>query len=250
MYAIRAAEVVLSRGVVPARAVRERLGLRSEQSLVLLLFDQDGVLERIWNARTVWEIAEAGYTWVVSPSYSVWSPRPRSETLVNAKRSLKYFEALQAVGVSAIPRVAWETEHDVMRFADWALANGYLELVALDLQTYRSTDNWQLALEGLALFDQRTHERLSYLVNGATVLSRCVELCKTVDPARLCITNATSQVGLRLPNRGPSRLAAISHQGQRFTAQTRLQEGVVKMAGALSQHGGQDVADGSQRAAA
>jgi hypothetical protein len=229
-YAIRWHDAIRQGRVVPAAEIRARLGLRAEQPLVLLPFDRDELLERIWDRITVREIAEADYTLVASPSYSAWTPRPRTELLVNAKRSLSYFQALQDAGARAVPRVVWETERDVERFAGWVEANPCIELVALDLQTYRANRDWEHQLKGLARFDRTTGTRLAYLVNGPTVIERCRVLLEVIPAERLHLTNATAQVGLRVPRRGRSLLTSIRDPGRRFVAQSQAQTAMVTAA--------------------
>lgn len=193
-YAVRAKEVIGRRQhVLPAATLRMTVGLAPKQKLALLLFDQDEILERLWNegARLVPEIAEAAYDLVVSPSYSAWSPRPRPEFLYNAKRSLIVFRALQVTGACAVPRVTWAIEHDVRRFARWLSANPAIEIVALDWSTYRVPEDWRRQLQGLALLDGLTRRQLVYLINGPSTVERCVEIYSTVPERRVRITNST-----------------------------------------------------------
>jgi hypothetical protein len=193
LYAVRAKEVIGRRAhVLTATELRQSVGLRPAQKLVLLLFDSDPILERIWeDARHLLpEIAGAGYEAVVAPSYSIWLPRPRTEFLYNVKRSLVVFQALQQMNVPAIPRVAWVVEHDVRRFAKWA-SDPALTLVALDLMTFRTDADWRRQIEGLELFDRLTGRRLRYLVNGPTTIDRFADLYCCVPARRVSITNAT-----------------------------------------------------------
>lgn len=194
IYGVRAKEVIgRRRNVLPAATLRASVGLAPEQKLALLLFDQDEILERLWNegAKLIPQIAEAAYDLVVSPSYSTWAPRPRTEFLYNAKRSLIVFQALQMKGVSAVPRVTWAIEHDVRRFARWLRANPAAELVALDLSTYRSPQDWCRQLDGLALLDRLTRRHLVYLINGPSTVERCAEIYCTVPERRVRFTNST-----------------------------------------------------------
>jgi hypothetical protein len=227
-YAIRPAAVLRHGGrVISADEIRNRLGLSSSQVLVLLLFDQDALLEALWAARVVMGIADARFDLVVAPSYSAWTPRPRTELLVNAKRSLVFYRSLLAAGVRAVPRFVWEVERDVRRGADWILANPRVELVALDLQTYRNQPQWDHQVKGLALFDEWTGGRLSYLVNGPTTAARCGALVDVVGPRRLHLTNATTQIGLRRSRRRNLEFVRFRTRGERFIAQVEFQEALV-----------------------
>lgn len=228
-YAVRP-NAVLRRGrILPASEVRRKLGLRDGQKLMLLLFDRDKILERLFDPAMILSIAEARYDAVVSPSYSAWSPRPRTETLFNAKRSLVYFAAMQLVDVPSVARVVWEVERDVQRYATWAERNPAVRLVAIDLQTYRSNRDFGHQMDGLLRFDALTAGRLSYLVNGPTVAARIKALFETVPGRRLHLTNATAHLGLR-ERRGKPGLAEVADRAERFARQTALGEAVVACA--------------------
>jgi hypothetical protein len=193
IYAVRAKEVVGKRPhVLSAGELRDTIGLTPQQQLILLLFDSDPVLERLWNeaVQLLPEIATAQYDAVVAPSYSIWLPRPRTEFLYNVKRSLIVFQALQQLNVSTVPRVAWVIEHDVRRWAQWA-SNPAIDVVALDLMSFRAVGDWRQQIDGLAMFDRLTNRRLRYLINGPTTVERCADVYSTVAPGRVSITNAT-----------------------------------------------------------
>jgi hypothetical protein len=229
-YAIRLFEVLRANRIVPAAEIREHLGLTDAQALVLILFDSDAALERIWNARAFLELAHAGYDAVVAPSYSAWTPRPRPELLVSARRSLVYYGLLLDAGVNAIPRLVWEIEHDVERAAQWAEANPSVSVAALDLQTYRARSAWEHQLEGLARFDELTKRRITYLVNGPTTVSRFKALFAIVGSRRVCVTNSTTQAGLRPSRKVITGFVSLSSPGTRFIEQVDWQNALLTAA--------------------
>jgi hypothetical protein len=194
VYAVRADVAIGQRThVLSASELKALVGLRPAQKLVLLLFGKDRVLERLWNDSLALlpEIATAGFDLVVAPSYSTWTPRPRTEHLYNLKRSLFFFQALQQLGASAVPRLAWVTEHDVRRWAVWLLANPAVERVGLDWTTYRTDSDWRAQIEGLGLLDRLTGRRLRYLINGPTTSKRYADIFVKIEPSRACLTSST-----------------------------------------------------------
>jgi hypothetical protein len=211
IYAVRAQVVIGARpSVLAAPTLRETIGLRPDQKLVLLLFDTDEVLERLWRegSRLFPQIAAAGYDLVVCPSYSAWLPRPRPDHLYSAKRSLVAFAVLQRLGVPALPRVVWVIEHDVRRAATWVQGNPVVEAIALDLQTYaKNPREFAEQLEGLKLFDRLTGRHLRYLINGPTAERPVADVFAVVPDRRVCITNATSAAPFDEPGTGhPAQL--------------------------------------------
>jgi hypothetical protein len=61
VYALKARDVVKKHRVISADEMRDRLGLRSTQALVLVLFDEDEILEDIWarSGLLIWQLAAA-----------------------------------------------------------------------------------------------------------------------------------------------------------------------------------------------
>jgi hypothetical protein len=192
IYSISIEDALTRRGIRSVDEIRDFVGLDEHQGLVLLMFGRDRVLERVWSERDTLpgEIAQAGYLDVVAPSYSTWSPRPRTEFLYMAKRSLVMFALLQNAGARAIPRLAWEIPHDVKRWARWLQSNPSVEQVALDLATYRKKSDFSAQLKGLALLDELTERRLSYVINGVSTYPRIMQLYDAVSPRRVSLTNA------------------------------------------------------------
>ena len=229
VYFIRATGVIKSNKVTTAAEMRRALLLKPEQRLIVLLFDRDKLIESIWTrgAALVGELVDAGYDAIVCPSFSTYTPRPRTDYMINMKRSLIYFEALQTAGAYAIPRVAWIVSHDARRLAIWAQDNQAVEMVAIDLSTYRSPTDWQKQIEGLEVFDSMTERRLSYLINGSTTQERCEQLYEIAGVDRIRISNATTQVQV------PAKtLRSTGDQtGPAFKARLGLQREIVDRAG-------------------
>lgn len=227
-YFLRASDVIRADGVLSADEMRNRLGLPGSVRVFLLMFDHDKILEVAWERglRLVKEIAAGGYDGVVSPSFSTYWPRPATEYLINSKRSLKYFAALQLHGVRAIPRVALMTANDAIRFGLWALENPLIDMVAMDLSTYRRAEDWREQMEGLELFDRLTGERLTYLLNGPSVERRCLEVFSLLGVERTRITNETTQARIE-----PRRLRSTDNQvGITFAARLDVRRSVVERA--------------------
>lgn len=193
VYGISAGEVIGMRSKpLSAQAVRELVGLKPDQLLVLLLFGKDKFLERLWNHRHRFlpELARGGFDLIVAPSSSLWEPRPRPEHLYALKRSLLVFETLQELGAPAIPRVAWSVVRDAERLASWAVDNPALSHVGIDLTTYCGARAYAGQLELLERFDQLSGARLTYLVNGPSRLDRIQGLFEAVPPERIHIANS------------------------------------------------------------
>lgn len=190
VYALRAEAIVGQRHVKTAAKVRTALGLRSDQKLVVLLFDRDDVIERLYRfPRKIVELAQAGFDLIVSASYSLWEPRPRLHNLRNLMRSLELCVVLQQEGAPAIPRVDWQIESDVHRWAKWLALNPSVQMVAIDAMTC-ATNGWNDVLDGMNMLDEMTMGRLHFVVNGPSVGQRWTELFEILPQGRLTLTEA------------------------------------------------------------
>jgi len=193
IYGVSAETVIGARKTpLAADQIRDKLQLSESQQLVLLLFGKDKYIERVWNeaADLFPHLAKSGYDLVIPPSFSNYLDRPRPEFLYAAKRALVIFQALQELGLSVIPRIAWNIEYDAFRFADWANQQQAVQTVALDWTGSKQKDLWDRETECLSTFDLATGRRLRYLINGPSTLSRLQTLFQIVDPKRLTLTGS------------------------------------------------------------
>jgi hypothetical protein len=194
IYGIRGWEVIgKRRKLLTAEAIRAELGLSATQKLVLILFDDDTLLERLWEEADVLlaDLVEARFDLVVSPSYSIYQPRPRLEHLYNLKRAFEIFARCQQLLIPAIPRGAWFNEFDVRRLAEWLNANQVVRWLAVDLQTLRQSAEWAEVVRGLRALDDLTGQRLRYLVNGPTTVERIADIYSATDSRRVALTSST-----------------------------------------------------------
>lgn len=228
VYFIRATEVIKTKRVTAAAEIRRALWMKQDQRLIVLLFDDDELLESMWTrgATLIRELVDAGFDALITPSFSTYTPRPRTDFLINAKRSLLYFKALQIAGANAIPRIAWTISHDARRIADWTRANPSVEMVALDLSTYRPPAGWRVQLEGLEIFDYVTRGRVSYLISGPSTQERCEQLYEIAGVDRVRITNATTQ--RQIPVR--SLRSTGDQTGPTFKTRLAIQRGTIDAA--------------------
>lgn len=177
-YAVGADEAIIKRReVLGADDLREMVGLWSNQHLALMLFGKDKHLEQIWpnRHRLAREISNCGYDLVVPPSYSALINHPPSECMRNIKRSLIFFELLQEQDVPTAPRLAWLSDHDVLRAASWCRKNDAVRLVILDLAIKHQAE-WRRQLSLLRKFDECTGHRLEYLIHGPHAESRLIDV--------------------------------------------------------------------------
>lgn len=195
-YAVGSDEAIIGRKfVLAADDLRDIVDIWGNQGLALMLFGADLEMEELWRRRKslIPQIAAAGYDFVAPPSFSARINHPPAEFIFNAKRSLIFFEMLQVNGVPSAPRLAWLSEHDVRRAAEWCNRQEAVRLVVLDLAIKQSRE-WKLQLELLRNFDLLTGCRLDFFIHGPATESRLVEIFSTLGRRlRLTGTRAISR---------------------------------------------------------
>ncbi len=193
LYIVTTREVVGTRKKpLSASDVRGRLGLDDRVGIGLLLFGKNKYVERLWKERETLIPALAGgnFVFIGGPSYSTYLPRPRPEFFWATKRSLITARELQSSGATVMPRVAWVTPFDALRFAHFANQCPSVTHVVIDWTGSRDQSEWIRQLTNLRRFDQATHGRLNYLINGPSRLDRFEDLFRVVSPDRVCLTGS------------------------------------------------------------
>jgi hypothetical protein len=193
LYIVTTKDVVGSRKKpLSANDVRKRIGLGSDIGLGLLLFGKDKYVERLWNEREnlLPLLASGGFSFIGGPSYSTYLPRPRPEFFWATKRSLITAAELQAAGGRVIPRVAWITPFDALRFAHHINQCPGVTHVVIDWTGSRDEGEWDRQLANLRHFDRATGKRLAYIINGPSRLERFEALFRIVTPGRVCLTGS------------------------------------------------------------
>jgi hypothetical protein len=74
--------------------------------------------------------------------------QPRFEHLLNIKRNALIAARLAEAGVPAVPNIYWYRRIDLERQLEW-IRREHVAAVAVNLQTFRSKADWEMATEGL-----------------------------------------------------------------------------------------------------
>ena len=173
----------------PLQNLRPHFGIPASSQVLLINFAKDAIVERIWTAQrnVVASIAASGLDAVIAPNYSVFWTEPRMEQLINMKRSLVNFEQLQAQGVSAIPHIYWRRQEDLQRWADWIRANPSVNVISVNLQTFKSLDEWNFVLQGLKWLVDALPPHILFILAGKASAERIARLKDTAP--NFCLIN-------------------------------------------------------------
>lgn len=153
------------------------------QKAVLLGYGPDDVLERFWSRRTVDRLVERlasmNFDVATSPDFSVFADQPRTEHLLNMKRSLIVASEMADAGIPTAPAFYWFRREDIDRWLRWVEDNDP-PLVFLPAHTLRGGEEWRtMAAPGMRYIGQRLDElevSARVLVSGVSSTPRVAQL--------------------------------------------------------------------------
>ncbi|WP_235619371.1 DUF4417 domain-containing protein [Embleya scabrispora] len=164
------------------RSAHTALGLGAQQRAVLVGYGEDALVEAYWTHRhrrgLAEEIAAMGWDLILAPNLSVYRNQPRAENLINMRRNLMVASELAALGATAAPCLYWLRLEDLHRYAVWSQGNAdRLPAVAVNLQTFRSSADWEeIAVPGLAFLAATLPEDLPVVITGTSTADRLAQL--------------------------------------------------------------------------
>lgn len=127
-------------------SARDVLGIGTDTTIVLSGYGEDPLVEAFWTRRRadrlIDRIAGLGFDLVLAPNFSIYGNWPRSEMLINMRRSLLIASEFADAGVPAVPNLYWYRLEDLQRYADWIYTNPP-PAIAVNLQTVREAGNWE-----------------------------------------------------------------------------------------------------------
>ncbi len=180
-----------SHQIVPrfnATTARDALRLAGDQLAVLAGYGEDPLVEAFWTSRHQLIDQIAGQHWdlVLACNYSIYGNWPRTEHLINMRRSLLLTAELAAAGVSAVPNLYWYRLEDLRRLAAWT-ADADPPAVAVNAQTVRDNTAWEnWLLPGLCWLAENLPAGTTIILTGLSRADR-VTACTQLFGDRLVV---------------------------------------------------------------
>jgi hypothetical protein len=197
------------------RRARGALGLGPEQLAVLVAVGDDPLVEAFWTRRhtLIPALARLGFDAVCSPNFSSYGNHPRTEQLLNYRRSLVIADEMAAAGIPAVPNVYFYRAEDLLRYAE-AWETKPPPAIAVNVQTCRTEADWfGLALPGVAFLAAALAPSVKVIVTGPSRPDRIGQLWRLLGPR------------LHLVSQNPIQLAehgAVMTSGGRVDRKARL----------------------------
>jgi hypothetical protein len=153
-----------------AQSLRRALGLPPDARLALVGTTKDYTIEKFWThseASNAWKrIAELGFEFSTSLSYSVWDEHPRFDQIFNQQKNLNTQDVLLASGVISIPFLFFYDRRDYREVISWLNSHKDVRKVAILAQFKRTETGFEDVIREMHRLETDIARRLHFLVIG------------------------------------------------------------------------------------
>lgn len=164
--------------------VRMACGIPADTKIILLAHGNDVVLGKFGrHQRTIFkELALQDIYLYVAPNNSVWEGHPEIERLINMKLPLVSYDLMSKAGLRTVPHFLWRGDRpqDLEKIAGWLNRYPDLGMVAVNLQTYQSREDWERITSELRALRSLIDRQIHFLIIGPATDGRISDLANVL----------------------------------------------------------------------
>ncbi|MGW1162573.1 DUF4417 domain-containing protein [Streptomyces sp. NPDC002519] len=182
------------------QSARQALDLKPHQKAVLVGYGEDPLVEAFWTRRQrdnlVERIAEQQWDLVLSCNYSIYGDWPRTEHLLNMRRSLMLAQEFAEAGVPVVPNVYWFRLEDLERYLAW-VEDTRPAAIAVNVQTVRDNSTWDTwERPGLHWLAANLPDDMPIILTGLSRTNRIAEMVELFGTRLTLISQNPHQYAL------------------------------------------------------
>lgn len=166
--------------VVSVDEIKQRCRLPQEARLVLICTAKDAQLYALWKVsykeRSWKHIAEMGFEWVTSLSFSVWDEHPRTDQIVSQDKNFLTHDYFANLGVPSIPFVYPFDDSDYQAFGEWIEARPDINKVAVLARFYSTDAHFAQFCRNMRKIQEYARRPLEFLVVSAAKRSKLISV--------------------------------------------------------------------------
>jgi hypothetical protein len=173
LFAVSLGKIISESGNLAFETIdhlRRRFNLPKEARIALIGTSRDYKLEALWkisDREKIWErIANFGFEFVTSSTYSVWDEHPRADQIRNQDRNFQTHDILANLGAPTIPFLFPVADSDYRAVSDWLQDHPDVNKVAVLAQFYKSTYRFAQFLKNMRAIQNAAQRQLEFLVVG------------------------------------------------------------------------------------
>ena len=160
--------------------IRTACGVPADTKIILLAHGNDVVLGKFSkHQRTIFkELALQDIYLNVAPNNSVWEGHPEIERLINMKLPLVSYDLMSKAGLCTVPHFLWrgDRSEDLEVIARWLNRYPAVSMVAINLQTYQSQEDWQRVTAELQMLHSLIDHQIHFLIIGPSTDIRILDI--------------------------------------------------------------------------
>jgi hypothetical protein len=188
LFAVSLETFLRKRGTIlfeSADELREKLHLPSDARLALIGTGKDRRIERFWTTsdkHDVWRrIAEFGFEFVTSLTFSVYDEQPRADQIYNQDRNCLTHDLFARLHVPSIPFLYPYNEEDYSAVFTWLRERPDISKIAVLAQFYRSDRQFSQFLRNMRLIQDGAGRSVQFLVVGVALRHRIEAIMRDFD---------------------------------------------------------------------
>jgi hypothetical protein len=187
-FAVSLGDITGTKGNILFKSVdeiRERYRLPENCKVILIGTAKDEILQTLWansDKLQIWKhIANMGFNFITSFSFSVWDDDPRTDQIINQDRNFLTHDYFAHFRVPSIPFVFPFNEDDYEAFGKWIAERQDINIVAVYATSYSKIKNFSQLLKNIRKIQTYAKRKLKFLVIGAGTKEKITRLISEFD---------------------------------------------------------------------
>ncbi|MDQ3816218.1 MAG: hypothetical protein M3362_00840 [Acidobacteriota bacterium] len=188
LWAISLGDIVGVNGDLLVESVDEikrRCRLPQEARLALICTAKDAQLNALWKVsykKNIWRrIAEMGFEWVTSLSFSVWDEYPRTDQILSQDKNFLTHDYFANLGLPSIPFVYPFDDWDYRAFGEWIEERPDIDKLAVLAQFYSTDAHFVQFRRNMRKIQEHARRSIKFLVVSAAKRSKVASVMSEFD---------------------------------------------------------------------
>lgn len=156
--------------------LKQTLQLPKNAKLALIGTSFEKKQQMLWknsHQTDIWQkIANFGFEWVTSTTFSVWDVNPRSDQIINQLRNYFVSDVMANLGIPTIPFVYPYDDFDYETFKLWIMKRPSIKTIAVLAQYYHSDRQYSQFIDNLKKIKECCNRDIHFLIVGVATKSK------------------------------------------------------------------------------
>lgn len=156
--------------------LKQTLKIPSNAKVALIGTSSEKIQQALWHVseklRILERIANFGFEWVTSTTFSVWDENPRADQIIHQFRNYLVTDLMASHGLPVIPFVYPYNDIDYHTFRNWIKDRPSINKVAVLAQYYESDNQFTELVKNIEKIQDYAEKEIQFLIVGVTKKSK------------------------------------------------------------------------------